>query len=805
MTFALQAFLQDIPKKIEKYVVQYNADSTFVLTQKGKKTGLYNLVTNTYDIKPKKSLIHLYKHRVDVVFFQDGKAVRYKCANGVLDYVCNSEDDSLLCTDFQQLYNGDFALSLFEYPVMKSIKDNTAIPDLTNNVQSSGIYNLKKNEWKISNEYMKIYEFENRIFAIKADSVLIDPEDDWQTLKFTYDIYEIEEKQYKLVQTIPANKLDHLQILYDWELVKETIVGGVYIVKRKGKYGLLFSELNHQSIRDDSRLNFYFFLDCQYDIIFEPYPEVYLVGDRASNNFELFYFKDFFTGLQKADYQFNENQVYFLPNDQWGVKTIYSQMMGDSIDVEETLFESFGDGSSQGIYQINDSLFKIVNNNFGRKEALVDSQGYDSINAEGNVVYDRVGFETATGIYNPYSDSWVIPPSYANAHFASDHYVVMESFIGENNEQPSAISSTYVILDKDLKTVESQIEIDKFYAEPEYFKYLFPLETYKEIQKMDIYSSAHKPGWLPQASYQCIHSNGKMDLVIPRSYGMTPYVLRENVDFGIIEPLSGAVLVVNEDSVIYQYQDQSYTTSKEDQIFWEYSLAPDSTKAKLYSIEDKDTILRLCHAESGFNSLDCQIQIEVSFVEEKLIFNYCPIIYRGIFGVYEEYLGRSVEELEGSAIWQKAELGYRQQTTNYAWIEPFENGFLARTRNYTGSMKYVEDDSWMHDEEGKPLMDDPVEARYVILDENLKAVSFLDYYDFPLIEDLGFGLKVYTDKGCMFVTYELKAITDDNWTDFKLMNDGRIMAIGKKNANTDPDDLNVKDGVVGYFRIPPTE
>lgn len=68
-------------------------------------------------------------------------------------------------------------------------------------------------------------------------------------------------------------------------------------------------------------------------------------------------------------------------------------------------------------------------------------------------------------------------------------------------------------------------------------------------------------------------------------------------------------------------------------------------------------------------------------------------------------------------------------------------------------------------------------TRFIFLQKNLKAKSFLDYYDFNNITDLGFGLQFETDNGAFFVTYDGKALTNDEWESFEIEND-QLKAIG---------------------------
>ena len=59
-----------------------------------------------------------------------------------------------------------------------------------------------------------------------------------------------------------------------------------------------------------------------------------------------------------------------------------------------------------------------------------------------------------------------------------------------------------------------------------------------------------------------------------------------------------------------------------------------------------------------------------------------------------------------------------------------------------------------------------IDERYLLLDSNLVAKNFVDYYDFNLIQDLGFGYKICLDEGCFFMTYSFQILTDAVWDEF---------------------------------------
>jgi hypothetical protein len=103
-------------------------------------------------------------------------------------------------------------------------------------------------------------------------------------------------------------------------------------------------------------------------------------------------------------------------------------------------------------------------------------------------------------------------------------------------------------------------------------------------------------------------------------------------------------------------------------------------------------------------------------------------------------------------------------------------------------------------------------SRYFLLDSNFKAVPFMDYYDFALIEDLGFGLKIsFDNNGCFFMTYDHVAVTNAEWDDFRLFN-GKLEAIlyekplldenGNQVYDTNGVPQKVSESVTKFFKMP---
>lgn len=105
----------------------------------------------------------------------------------------------------------------------------------------------------------------------------------------------------------------------------------------------------------------------------------------------------------------------------------------------------------------------------------------------------------------------------------------------------------------------------------------------------------------------------------------------------------------------------------------------------------------------------------------------------------------------------------------YAEIIPFKGGFICRTGEKWG--EFLDGDIYQLVIEREP--------KYLLLDTVGNNIAFMDIYDFDKVEDLGFGLAIQTYKGTLFATYDLKAVTTDDWSYFELKK-GKIKAYNSK-------------------------
>lgn len=141
-----------------------------------------------------------------------------------------------------------------------------------------------------------------------------------------------------------------------------------------------------------------------------------------------------------------------------------------------------------------------------------------------------------------------------------------------------------------------------------------------------------------------------------------------------------------------------------------------------------------------------------------------------------------IQEVPNSVIFKKSQNNiWEIASPNYSTIVAAGIGFITKTPRIDAPKIGPDFDGIFIFKDSSDIHLDRVETeRFVWLDANLSAKSFLDYYDFNNITDLGFGLQFETDNGSFFVTYEGKAITNDVWDRFEIEND-QLKAIGVSN------------------------
>ena len=812
LIFSAFGYSQELPKKLKYDSIIYSGDSSFVAIYKGKKAGIYNLQKNRFELKMAKQEI-VYSPILDYfTVFTNTDYKSYKTGN----------TEILEPFNFYGLLVGDAKYELSEYDENRVILKNVACPfkglahkedfsfDYEHPYSGSGLYNLKTRKWEIPRKYVDIFEVGMAMFALRHDSTEFVMDGDLRSLpifKGGYDIYT-------------RNQKGHWELLIEGvQSMRDLPIAAVF----------RYREINEQpGIRNHWRCKRSPNEETFDHVIFDLFD--YQNGWIPEVHFEMVRpFTDFNVVNNEENYIISYSKRDTIPLKLFGYdeyKTIDDSTLIDlvwSADRELVLYsdnfntakircdgkdEAVGSMSSKtpknlkfGMELLNEDLIKVYDAGYDGF-LHVDTDTFDSYM---QYIMEPQGSYSRSGVFDLKSNNWEIEPYQANCFFgrrykALAHFEHLSKYHGEYSE-------IYTVFDENDDVILDNVEKDTFYRFP------FLIQDFYREQDFDTLYACRNPNPIDRLPHFYFHKDDTMGVLRIANYSeFDNYLTFAKGEFAYTNFEVGFDMIVNGNNINVYLEGSKIWAKKSEgiKLLFRY----DAYKNTVYYEDEPPVTYSILHAfeVNGHSSLDhgdyeyietpnastaayvsTSIQIDQNgriVLTDSVADSYTT---QGIYtdGPNDRY----TVEVEGSAVWEKIDSVWTKVTPYYAWISTFKGGYICKTGSVILQSETQTDSTF----------NDYVDPRFLILDNDLKPVSFIDFYDFPLIEDLGFGLKICTDKGCMFVTYDLKAITDDNWTDFKLMEDGRLMAIGKKNVKHDPENPEVNDGVVGYFKIPPTE
>ena len=774
---------QNLPAKLEKGLVNYNYDSTFALIQKGKKSGLYNLRSSELEIPFDKRGKLLAELGSEFYLIDEEKATKYSAANGVLKELCDSKNDTTEdCWEISKTANGQFIVNLFEVPVnwVGDEYGKDLVSDYSKCIQSTGVINPNTMEWVLPNKFMKVFTFQNMLFAIRLDSEYIDLENPSRyAYSYTYHVFQEVKGKYEAIKTI--SKFDDADVVefFGLDSIRKTESHEqLYYAYKDGKVGVLYHDLNYQYLFHDYHLRLEEVIPIEYDYL-------QFIGKTA---------------LAASTKDKRMAHQYHFTHDNGFVRA----KKAATAVVQDDYFKF-------GLEIINDSLIKIIDVDRGKLEPIssVLYPDEDSINENGYTLYDRIEVVQNTGIYNTRSHSWLLPANYWNGYFAGDKFIVHEMFLDESNS--GHLRANFAILDLELTTLKSGLERAQFYNNPAYFKQLFADQQYQEMRKWGGYTEGEKSAD-DQPIFQGIRPNGKMDLLAPNEGDFDPSSLIENVDFAIVDPRSESLFYIKNDSIYCQFRDTIRSVSTQDgELAFMMSCTGRNCEYSVVTSNSDSLVWTKGACEIRTTLEAYNVQIDFEFRGDYLILRYSPTLFSSMIDeIYGESWGTKSEDLEYSAIWERTDDGFEQVTASYADLTTIPNGFIAVTFENTGDLTFDEYGEVLLDSVFDLLLENVIEPRYILLNSEFNAIQLLDHYDFEMIEDLEYGLSVSTKRGRMFITYDWKIITTDEWEEFSIEK-GRLRAFHSgliRDENGDPrlDDtgeyMYAKEPITQYFDLP---
>lgn len=770
------------PKGIKYDYFKASKSGQFLAIYKGKKAGIFNTTTQQFDVPLKKQLI-IQSPIFD--FFTVIKDTGFQTyAAYYSDTLIPMQQDEMYFRYWsdqfyiENLNDGRYIINDAETP--DSSRDHW-LDDHT--YLGSGVYNFKKGYWEIPRSYYRPYKVDDRIVCLKRDSSEFKKTGQFKD-RFLFDIYQKSKKGYELIsENVNTNDAFLNPIYFQCDTLYEVNPQHYVIVKNKKK-GLIRLDPFGWDIRLKKHIFYDELLKAEYDFIWpNPMADGYYVINAESEK-KLFYFNEVQDSM--SNYQLRQPKVGDYLG--WGVYTM------DSIRSSYTPFYSTQSELAYSSVQIlNDSLVKMTESNEGGNWSIVKSQvnpEEDSIGFDSQPIYNIQGAYDSVWIYNYSSGQMVMEGDYIDVHYTGDTYVAVQD--GE-----------VTILNTALEVIDGPFEYRTFFEDEELVKHLFSQSSYEIIERL---GGTRNAQYEYNSIFRCTKPNGKMDLFQVNPINITPTTIDLNADFSWYDENTLTGIYLKSNVLVLSMVDTTLMIPMPDSVSIKFD---GSSNPFMYVVSSSDSLqntqLRYID-QAGFNKHQVSLDVLIQQKGDVLLTSISSTREIEVYDdFYYESWGVVDVKLEYACIWKKTKNGVVRQTPYYYSIHPIPNGYLVETGRFLGEIVYDEKGEPMMDEETQwlKLKDDQV-ARFLLLDENYKAVQMLDYYDFDSIVDLGFGLEVTTSRGKFFATYDGQPITDDRWDQFSLSKSGQLIAI--KHSVEFEDSLTgefiVKDGVMKQFNLP---
>ena len=797
---ALSANAQ-LPKKIKFDELVYSYDSSTVLIRKGSLSSVYDLKQNKYAFEPTKNcLINFPSSNVYAEINVKTSALSILSIGGwgfqsfgTTDscFMYSSESNNSRKYEIIKCENGNYILNnyydgeMVTYQTYVDERTGATVKDgLYHQSQlASGVYNVESKKWIIEPKYKRCYELNGYVFCLNEDLIKAGYDNGIYTnayYNYTYDVFYLNQTFANIIlgdYTIIDNDL--LANILNCDTIQQCEDTNHYIVETNGNKGLVRFQLFDS--KNSNQPDFIYSVVMQPTADFVMYsPYYHKVVAMYSDSLKPLVIYDY--DLDSLETNKNKSALKWRASDDTEIgMSFYRYTSETTILTKNQQFKLEYDSLSRPFILASDRLkwsesefgvelqkngLMIVNNwcapyNESYRDPLrsviypdEDSAIFDPDNGTWNVVYPprNPGF-LKSGIYDPGNETWIIEPKYHIMNPSDRYYFLQTGY----NEFDRAI---FNIVDSVGNLIAYSLEYNEILKNPSLLMYALPFTADSMFiasfgfDQHTKFESRDLPGYY-------VVSDESLGLYKP-SYGLEnewPWGLYEFIHYN---PELNFTYFLEGDSIYFKSPQLNVSVSKKSgkiifvqPLFFEKPLP----NFELYVIENSDTTF---YGEKIL--IDGPVtNSSISMYGDLLIINdHTSSVDNSCIECYDDDRFFSSElyfESESSSAWRKTENGWRKISPDYATLVPIKNG------RYIASSGHFYEQT---DISGK-WVETNIPGRYFLLDSNFKAISYLDYFDFPLIEDLGFGLKVCLDNGgCFFMTYNLVGVTDAEWDDFEL-------------------------------------
>jgi len=768
--FAQYSEAQSLLGKMKFTKVEFNQDSSLVVISKKKKMGLYDIKKQEFVIKPSKSTIlplfernwYMVLGKQEINVYQHDELSFYPFymyKNEIGGFSVNEIDEN-------RLLIRDYGLTIWDPDKL----DESRL--VQRGHQKSGVYNRSTNEWEIQNDYERIYEINNKLVCRKDDSVWVEfPNsniDDFPQPKEVYDthydIYDLDNKNL-FVSNVKSNEKG-LNAIYHDDLfaVQEDYV----ILKKDGKYGAKRFNLFQLSDRNYPFLDTATILKTEQKFIHFGHDSRYLSFQSKFDSVHVLERSD------KGDYyevaRAHQDLISGFEDD-WNS---FNERDGERIYVKENVGIEGSTHLNFGISILDSGRIKVIDNLLKYPDPRFNEWGEDMYDElTGEVMYDdNWAIEQHSGIFDTNSESWQLSPDYLDAFLLPNNKFLVKvgTGMGGKDIYIRKLKSEYHILDKDFLVIQSSSVLSDFWLNNDFIEMLDGREeeillsespTIKDYDANELKSIHHYSS-----------KDGRMKLFTEVKDGPNFYESYE-ADFIYASAIFPYQVSLDNETWTFSFLDTSFVLENPSEPIQIHYPEGNECSQVIKMGANNDTLIlfetamdKACDPDVFPSELTITQKGDSMIIISDVFKNEYEM--SDLFG--DNYM-QVTEDYAGSAVWKKDDKGnWKLATPYYAKVENLKNGYLVKTRRHDGGFVFDEslDGEIMLDSLFNPILNGAEEERYLWLKSNLEAKSFMDYYDFPLIEDLGFGVKVCTDNGCMLVTYSGIALTDDVWYNFRV-------------------------------------
>ncbi|OIQ37079.1 MAG: hypothetical protein BM555_01425 [Crocinitomix sp. MedPE-SWsnd] len=768
---------QNLLGKLNFTKVEFNNDSSLAVISQKKKMGLFDVKKQEFILKPSKSTIL-------PSFERDWYIILGKKENKVYEHGANmfhpfsQYSNDISGFSIKELENNRILIQDYDLTIWDPDKfgENRLVQ---RGYQKSGVFNSSANEWEIKNDYERIYEINNRLVCRKDDSVWVEvsteEEEFWNVKEMYdthYDVFENKGDGYQKVGADIKNSEDGLKSIYSG--MQFEMHDNLVILKDGDKYGVIRFNLFELTDRFYSYLDTSTILKTEQKFATIGHQEIcvayqsqddsihILLNDREHN--------DFYTIAG------GKSDLRLLFKDDW---LSLRKMDGEYEHLDHVEYYESSTEYNFGIELVDSNRVLVTDYYLESPEPVYDEYGEQIFDENGDFVYEESGgIVQESGVIDKNTGEWILNPKYIRTFpLPNGHYVVQEGVtLGITGGYRPSLTSNYHLLNQESEIIETRESKSEFWENENFLKLLDGRGDDVKLLVSPTLKDYNSDEYAPLHNYST--KDGKMKL------------LSQIEDFD-------QLYEAHEAEFIYRNQEFNHWVTMDSGV-WKLNFSDTS-----FVLDNPSSPIEIHHAKGGECRRVIQISAEIdttvlckvddnpacdkdifpvtltltSFGDSMIIVND---VYRAEYEKLDEW-GEAyflcTEDYAGSAVWKKdEEENWINVTPYYARVDVLPNGFLAKTRRNDGGLVIEEwDDGFASvDEFGNLELNGVEEERYLWLKSNLEAKSFMDYYDFPLIEDLGFGVKVCTDNGCMLVTYSGIALTDDVWYNFRI-EDERII------------------------------